>query len=76
LIASVRKQQLHAHVQLESADPGGRIFLANHEIEMQDGIVQPIEYEGRTFRFSHRTRIGDYSGESAESFVFVQAEVT
>jgi hypothetical protein len=75
-MAPAGKQQLHAHVQLESADPARRIFLANHEIELHDGIMQPIEYEGRTFRFSRRARIADYSGESAESFVFVQAEPT
>ena len=47
---------------VESADPLGRVFLANHEIELEGGVVQPIEYQGQTFEFSHRVRIADYSG--------------
>jgi hypothetical protein len=39
--------------------------------------VQPIEYQGRIFRFAHQAQIGgDYSGEKTDSFVFVPTEPT
>lgn len=69
-------ESMHVHVQLESADLPGRVFLANHEIEIEDGVVQPLEYQGKTFHFLHKTQIGDYSGTSTESFVFVRATAT
>ena len=66
------EERARAHVQLQSAGSPARVFLANYEIEIEDGVVQPIEYQGQTFEFSHQTQIGDYSGASTESFVFVR----
>jgi hypothetical protein len=75
-MASTGPQRVHAHVQLEPVHLRARVFLANYEIEIENGAVQPIEYQGQTFQFSHKSQISEYSGASTESFVFVKTRAT
>jgi len=64
------RSRVRVSVRLESDDPACRFFLDDREVELQDGLVLPLEYEGHLYDFVRRTPVGDYSGSTAESFIF------
>jgi len=52
---------------------GGNHFLPEHEIELRDGRIEPIEYKGVRYLFSSRAPAKGYRGTGDEDLhIFVQ----
>jgi hypothetical protein len=65
---------MKVHVRLTSTDPSYNRFLADHEVTVTGGTVEPLSYGGRLFVFLNTMLVGSYgAAKHEEAYVFTDA---
>ncbi len=58
-------------VSLRRSDRAGPVFLADHQVQVRDGVPEPLDHEGRRYVFRRTTPTSGYrAGAQAEVYMF------